>query len=217
MMFKRIFLTIVLSGALFLTAGEGAGVAAVPDSAKPAAKPAPAAAAPQEEGAVVLKPKIATYDYDAIPKDPLASLLMSLTIPGSGQLYNREFSRGIPTMVVFYGSALTFALLLDKWTRLNTDTFYIAETNRNGVPTGYVRQVYAMKPNDQQVGLPRGDKVLFVGSIVLGVASYAFGIFDSYIGAKRYNKKLAENQQIKFGLTADPLDKKVGVSANLRF
>jgi TM2 domain-containing membrane protein YozV len=216
-MIKRIILTALISGALFLTAGEKAGAAAVPDSAKPATKSAPAAPAPQEESAMVLKPKIATYDYDAIPKDPLASLLMSLTIPGSGQLYNREFSRGIPTMVVFYGSALTFALLLDKWTRLNTDTFYIAETNQNGVPTGYVRQVYAMKPNDQQVGLSRGGKVLFVSSIVLGVASYAFGIFDSYIGAKRYNKKLLENQQIKFGLTADPLDKKVGVSANLRF
>ena len=215
-MFKRIILTALISGVLCLASGEKAGVAVVQDSAKPAAKPA-LAATPQEESAMVLKPKIATYDYDAIPKDPLASLLMSLTIPGSGQLYNREFSRGIPTMVIFYGSVLTFSLLLDKWTRLNTDTFYIAETNQNGVPTGYVRQVYAMKPNDQQVGLPRGDKLLFVSSIVLGAASYAFGIFDSYIGAKRYNKKLLENQQIKFGLTADPMDKKVGVSANLKF
>jgi hypothetical protein len=51
----------------------------------------------------VFKPRAAKYDYDAIPRDPLASAIFSATIPGSGQVYNKEYLRGILTAIAFYG------------------------------------------------------------------------------------------------------------------
>jgi TM2 domain-containing membrane protein YozV len=220
MKYKQTFLSILACGALFLAFGEDAGTASPVDSVKPAAQPAPAKApsTPQEQSTLVLRPKIATYDYDAIPKDPLASTIMSATLPGSGQIYNKEYLRGILTGLACYGSIIGIQLLIDKWTQINTDTVHLAEADPiTGTPNGSFRDVYVMRETKDQVGLPVGDKALLVGAITLCAASYIFGLVDSYKGAQRYNKKLLENQQLKFGVIADPIDKKIGLSANLRF
>jgi hypothetical protein len=109
-------------------------------------------------------------------------------------------------------------LLIDKWTRINTDTIHLAEADPvTGLPNGSSRDVYVMRDPDKQVGLPAGDKVLLVGAIAIAATSYVFGIIDSYRGAQRYNKKLLESQQLKLGLIADPVDRKIGMTASLRF
>lgn len=139
--------------------------------------------------AVVLKPRVAKYSYDAIPKDPLASAFFSATIPGTGQIYNKEYLRGIITGVGFYTSAFVANQMLERWQEMNTDTFLI----REAYPTDGVHiehQVTAMKPDDEQVGLPTKEKAI-LGSSLLGAGFfYVWGIIDSYNGAKRYNKNL---------------------------
>jgi TM2 domain-containing membrane protein YozV len=210
---KHILLALIAGGAFFLASGEGPVVVQAADRATQTA-----AHSTREEGAVVLKPKIATYDYDAIPKDPLASMLLSVVLPGSGQIYNKEYGRGIITGVLWYGSLAGMYLLIDKWTRINTDTIHLAEADPvTGLPNGSSRDVYVMRDPDKQVGLPAGDKVLLVGAIAIAATSYVFGIIDSYRGAQRYNKKLLESQQLKLGLIADPVDRKIGMTASLRF
>jgi TM2 domain-containing membrane protein YozV len=162
----------------------------------------------------VLTPKVTTYDFDAIPKDPLASALLSASLPGTGQIYNKEYLRGIITGVVFYGSFFSIQYLLNKWDELNLDTFYI----REAYDSTKVHMAVAPKPEDEQVGLATGDKVWLIATLTLVAASYVFGVVDAYYGAKRYNKKLFEGQQrLKLGLMVDPAVKKFGVCAKYQF
>ncbi len=208
---KRTLLVVALSGMLFLSAAGDLSV----DSAKSAAAASGAAAG---EAAAVLKPKIATYDYDAIPKDPLVSLVLSAVLSGSGQVYNKEYGRGIANGLVSYGSLLGVILLYEKWRRINTDTVHLEEADPvTGLPDGTSRDVYILRDPSRQVGLGRGDNLLLVTFSTLALASYVFGIIDSYRGAQRYNSKLLESQRIKLGLSADPIDRSVGVSAKIQF
>lgn len=193
---KRTLLVVALSGMLFLSAAGDLSV----DSAKSAAAASGAAAG---EAAAVLKPKIATYDYDAIPKDPLVSLVLSAVLSGSGQVYNKEYGRGIANGLVSYGSLLGVILLYEKWRRINTDTVHLEEADPvTGLPDGTSRDVYILRDPSRQVGLGRGDNLLLVTFSTLALASYVFGIIDSYRGAQRYNSKLLESQRIKLGLSA---------------
>jgi TM2 domain-containing membrane protein YozV len=205
---------IFLTGALFLSSGAEESSVSGNDSS--VQKPAVAKGQAPETatgGEIVLKPKITTYDYDAMPKDPLASTFFSATLPGTGQLYNKEYLRGICTGVVFYGSVLAIQYFINKWEQINTDTFFIQEAYNADV----VHPVYVPKPDSLQVGLPTSDKIFLVSTIVLAAGSYIFGIFDSYNGANRYNRKLMEAQKIKLGFSADPLEGKIAVCARYRF
>lgn len=140
----------------------------------------------EPESTAVLQPKIARHSYDAMPKDPLASAFFSATICGTGQIYNREYARGLVTGGVFWTSLFTAEYLLSRWVALNTDTFSIAEADDPTV----THQVTAMKPEDQWVGLPTEEKALLITAVAAGAAAYIFGIYDSYRGAHRYNTKL---------------------------
>jgi TM2 domain-containing membrane protein YozV len=212
MTFRLLPVLLVLSGALFVTPGAQESAVSNTDSSNHSAAAAAPAQSTASPGDIVLKPKIATYDFDAMPKDPLASAFFSATLPGTGQLYNKEYLRGIITGIAFYGSVIGIQYLVNKWEEMNTDTFYITEAYAD-----IVHPVYTPKPDSLQVGLPTGDKVALVAAIVVCAASYVFGIYDSYTGAQRYNRKLMESHQIKFGFSADPLEKKVAVCAKYQF
>jgi TM2 domain-containing membrane protein YozV len=206
-------LLIVAAGALFLSFGAEESSVSVKDSAvKQSVAPAPQSPALVQSGDIVLRPKISTYDYDAMPKDPLASTFFSATLPGTGQLYNKEYLRGICTGVVFYGSVVAIEYFINKWEQMNTDTFYIQEAYTN-----VVHPVYVPKPDSRQVGLPAAGKAMLISTIVLAAGSYVFGIYDSYTGAQRYNRRLMDNRRIKLGVSADPLDKKVSLCARYQF
>jgi TM2 domain-containing membrane protein YozV len=172
--------------------------------------------AQEAESTVVLQPKIATYNFDAMPKDPLASAFFSATIPGTGQMYNKEYLRGIGTGICFWGSVLLIDYLMYHWEQLNTDTFYIEEAY--GDPPR-VHQAYSMKSEDEMVGLPSGEKVLLGASIGLVAVSYVWGIYDSYQGARRYNHALQVRQTspLTFNAELDPISKTVGVKARYCF
>jgi TM2 domain-containing membrane protein YozV len=86
----------------------------------------------EAESTAVLNPQVAQYDHEAIPHDPLASAIFSATLPGTGQLYNKEYLRGALTAVLFYGGFFTAQYMMLRWERLNTDTFYIAEVTPTG-------------------------------------------------------------------------------------
>jgi len=165
---------------------EGAAIDGQPAIVKQEFTPAPK----------VFQPKVAKYDYDAIPRDPLASAIFSATIPGSGQVYNKEYLRGILTAVLFYGGFFTAQYELIRWQQINMDTIYFNETNEVGTPTGQVRAVYVPKSDKDQIGLPTGEKVILGTAIAAAAASYVFGIVDSYKGAKRYNRKLIESASL---------------------
>jgi TM2 domain-containing membrane protein YozV len=156
--------------------------------------------AQEAESTSVLQPKIATYDFNAIPKDPLASAFFSATIPGSGQIYNKEYLRGILTGIGFWGGLFTSEFLLYKWIRINTDTVYFQELDKNGNPSGLNRAVYIMRDENEQVGLPTGEKIALGCAVLIGASSYVFGIIDSYRGAKRFNRKLVAQAGIRPGL-----------------
>lgn len=171
-------------------------------------------AAAVEPSGLLLKPQVTVYDFDLIPKDPLASALLSASLPGTGQIFNKEYLRGIITGVVFYSSFFSIQYLINKWNDLNLDTFYI----REAYDSNKVHMAVAPKPDNQQVGLPTGDKVFLITAITLTAASYVYGIIDAYYGAKRYNQKLIEGRQrLRLGLSADPLGKRLGVCAMYAF
>ncbi|MBN2037984.1 MAG: hypothetical protein JW768_14680 [Chitinispirillaceae bacterium] len=153
--------------------------------------------AQEAESTSVLRPDVATYNFNAIPKDPLASAFFSATIPGSGQVYNKEYVRGILTGIGFWGGLFTSEILLHKWVRINTDTLYFQELDKNGNPTGLNRAVYIMRDEDEQVGLPTGDKIALGCAVLIGAGSYVFGIIDSYRGARRFNRKLVAEAGIR--------------------
>jgi TM2 domain-containing membrane protein YozV len=208
---SRVMISLIaLAGLTFAAVGEPVTGTPAGDSA---AVKDTAAQPPHPQG-LVLTPKVTTYDFDAIPKDPLASALLSASLPGTGQIYNKEYLRGIITGVVFYGSFFSIQYLLSKWDELNLDTFYI----REAYDSTKVHMAVAPKPEDEQVGLATGDKVWLIATLTLVAASYVFGVVDAYYGAKRYNKKLFEGQQrLKLGLSVDPVDKKLGVCAKYQF
>jgi TM2 domain-containing membrane protein YozV len=150
----------------------------------------------QPESTVVIQPKIAVYNYSAMPKDPLASMFFSATIPGTGQIYNKEYLHGILTGIGFWGGLFTSELLLEKWIRINTDTVYFEEFDRDGSPTGLNRAVYIMRDPDKQVGLPTAEKIALGSAVLIGAASYIYGLLDSYRGAKRFNRKLVASAPV---------------------
>lgn len=144
------------------------------------------AAFAQAQDSTVIRPKIATYQFDAIPKDPLASAAFSATIPGSGQIYNKEYLRGAVTAAGFYSGAYVFRVMIQKWETINSDTFYI----REAFDTTRVHRVITAKPSGELVGLAKEDKAVLALSMVATAGFYVWGIIDSYTGANRYNKKL---------------------------
>lgn len=138
---------------------------------------------------VVLTPRIAKYNYDAMPKDPLASAMFSLIVPGLGQLYNKEYLRAGLTAVVFYGTFFGAQYLLNEYTAYNTDTFTIAEYSESR-DTPILHDVTAPKPDKDQRWRSGGEKAAFIGCVVVAAGSWVFNVFDAYSGAKRYNAKL---------------------------
>jgi TM2 domain-containing membrane protein YozV len=171
------------------------------------------------DSAVVLKPQVAKYNYDAIPKDPLASAFFSATLPGSGQFYNKEYSRGIITGVGFYACFYLAQYMFARFDNFNMDTVYFQETDINGIPTGYYRNVYVAKPESEQLWPSTGEKLIAIGSVVSCAAFYIWGIYDSYNGAKRYNQKLFAEAEPK--LSIRPVlalnSGRAGISALYRF
>jgi hypothetical protein len=146
----------------------------------------------EAESTAIIQPKVTIAKYDAMPKDPLASALFSATICGSGQLYNKEYLRGIITGVAFWTSFFGGQYLMYRWQQLNTDTVYLSEYGKDAW-----REIYVPKPDSLQVGLPAGEKVLLVSAVVIGASAWVFGIIDSYHGAQRYNKKLFASAPVK--------------------
>ena len=149
------------------------------------------------ESTAVLQPKVAHYSYDAIPKDPLASAFFSATIPGSGQIYNREYLGGILIGIGFWGGLFTAEYMLNRWTQINTDTVYFQEIDKYGVPANLNRAVYILRDPDKQVGLPSAEKAILISAVLIGAGSYLYGIYDSYRGAQRYNNKLFTDAAVK--------------------
>jgi TM2 domain-containing membrane protein YozV len=149
--------------------------------------------AEQAESTSVIQPEIARYTFEAMPKDPLASLFFSATFPGLGQIYNKEYMRGIATGVTFWASFFGAEYLLNRWQQINTDTFYVQDYFNEDI----IHPVYVLKPDSLQVGLPTGEKALLVTAIVAGVGTYVFGLIDSHRGAKRFNRKLVAGAPFK--------------------
>jgi TM2 domain-containing membrane protein YozV len=178
------------------------------------------ALAGEGDSAVVLKPQISKYDYDAMPKDPLASAFFSATFPGSGQIYNKEYLRGIITGAGFYASLLLTYKMIDRWEAVNTDTFYIEEVNpETGVGKKIFHKVTASKTEDEMAGLPTAEKVI-LGTAVAGVVGFwLWAVIDGYRGAKRYNKKLFANHENKVNVDVSflPVQDKIKLTANYRF
>jgi hypothetical protein len=146
-----------------------------------------AAGAEAGDSVTVLKPEVAQYSFNAIPRDPLASAIMSTTVPGSGQIYNKEYLSGALTLGVHYGSFFLAQRLVLRWQRLNMDTTYFLEVDADGRETGYKRAVYVQ--DSVMVGLPPGEKALLAASAVLWIGSWVWSIYDAYKGAYRYNSK----------------------------
>lgn len=171
------------------------------------------ATAQTEEKTQVLEPKIARYDYSTIPKDPLASALFSATFPGMGEIYNKEYQRGVITGLGFWISFFLAQHYLNRVTEINTDTFYIMDTD-----SAY-HQVTAPRPEDAWVGLPTREKIELVSSTAIMAGFYLWGIYDSYQGAKRYNKKLVTGafRRIDLRLASSPGRRALGLEAVYRF
>ncbi|MFH1762039.1 MAG: hypothetical protein ABIA63_13155 [bacterium] len=172
------------------------------------------AAAQDQEEAVVLEPKVARYSYDAIPKDPLASALFSGTFPGMGQLYNKEYVRGIITGLGFWSSSIIVNyLVFQRLEQINMDTFYIEDTE------GAYHRVTTPKDMDQWHGLPRSEQVLLGTCVFATTGFYLWGIIDSYRGAKRYNRKLFSEKynKVDFRFASSFSKKSVNIDARYKF
>lgn len=101
-------------------------------------------------------------------------------------MYNKEYARGTITGAAFWISLFTVQYLIYYWEKINTDTFYVQDYFNEQI----IHPVIALKPDEEQVGLPTGKKVLLAAAALTGASAYIFGIIDSYKGAKRYNRKL---------------------------
>jgi len=163
------------------------------------------------DSAYTFSPAAAKYNFDAMPKDPVASAFFSATIPGSGQIYNKEYLRGIITAAAFYAGVLTVQAMVARFEELNTDTVYFSETNKYGEQTGTVRQVFVTRDDNNMVGLPTKEKVILGTSAVVAAGAYVFAVVDAYRGAKRYNSKLISR------ITLSPAKRGLGAEAAIKF
>lgn len=170
-------------------------------------------------GTLVIKPRVAQYNYDAIPKDPLASAFFSATIPGSGQIYNKEYLRGAVTALGFYAGFFLTQYMLVRWEEQNTDTFYVEEYDKVGRWTGRYREVYATRAEEDMEGLPTNEKIVLGASAAAMVGFWVWGVVDSYKGAKRYNTRLmaSMDQKLSIKMACSLSQEKVGVNALYRF
>ncbi|OGS36067.1 MAG: hypothetical protein A2293_06040 [Elusimicrobia bacterium RIFOXYB2_FULL_49_7] len=169
---------------------------------------------------LLLKPNVARYDYDAIPKDPLASAFFAATLPGSGQIYNKEYVRGMITGIGFYTGLFVTQYMVSRWEAQNTDTIYVEEYDKLGRWTGKYREFYAAKADKDVKGLPTDEKVVLGISATAMVGCWVFGVIDAYRGAKRYNNHLMacrSEPAIRYALTVDPAYGRVGLQALHRF
>ncbi len=138
--------------------------------------------------ASILKPEIATYSYNTVPHDPFASALFSGIVMGSGQIYNKEYGRGLLCGSIYYTNLLIVWGLIKHFEALNTDTVYI-----KGISKGEEKifQFFTPKPDSELRGLPDKEKALLVASIATVGITWVWGIVDAYLGAERYNRKIS--------------------------
>ena len=106
-----------------------------------------------------------------------------------------------------------------RWEVLNTDTFYIAETSYAGERVTGGRQVTMLKSEDEQIGLPSGEKALLIGAIGITAASYAWGIIDAWRGAERFNRnlRLSDEKGLDFNLAYNPCSGSTRLTARVNF
>jgi hypothetical protein len=76
--------------------------------------------------------------------------------------------------------------------------------------------VYVPRDEASQVGLPLGEKVALGTAVTVAAISYLWGIYDSYVGANRYNKKLFSGLSGDTGLRL-AVDLKGNVALQARF
>lgn len=159
------------------------------------------AAGGEAESTEVILPEVARYNYDAMPKDPVASAFFSFTLPAAGQLYNREFVRAAAFGGTFYAGFFTAHYFLAQWRALNTDTFYVEDAYNPEI----VHRATALKPRDEMVGLPRAQKAGLFLAVSTAAVSYVWGIIDAYQGANRFNETLLPaGVPVKLGLECNP-------------
>ena len=121
--------------------------------------------------------------------------------------------------MVFYTGFFLAEYEMVRWQQLNTDTVYFNETDQAGHPlstSNSVRAVYVQRDDANQVGLPTTEKIVLGTCVVAAAASYLWGIYDSYTGAKRYNQKLFSGLAGDNGLRL-AVDMKGNVALQARF
>lgn len=117
-------------------------------------------------------PKIYNSDSDKInrfatKKDPFLSGFISAIMPGIGQIYSEEYTKG------------SLILLFDFLGKASIVSMIISFTNKYSI-------------NNNSIGwsdLNGGDKTLFLSIIIIYTAFYIWNVFDAIHSAKKYNSR----------------------------
>ncbi|MBD3420806.1 MAG: hypothetical protein GF398_11870 [Chitinivibrionales bacterium] len=174
--------------------------------------------AEEPESTIVLKPKIQQYNFDAMPKDPLASMLFSATLPASGQLYNKEYLRAGIIAGIFYTGYFIAQYQIGIMEEHNTETFSVLEYDPNtGGTTGYEREITYVKPLEDWKWPSKSNRALFVISAGTTLGTWIYNIVDAYRGARKYNDKLIAFHTPKLDIAYTPQANTLKLSTTLTF
>ena len=110
-----------------------------------------------------------------IPKDPLISSFLSLSIPGLGQIYSQRYLRG----VLFFGAEII--CFITAGIVSNQGSYEHTITDNDG-------DTHTLEGNDFD-SLNNASKAAVISSLAVGIGLHIWNVIDAHHVARDYNRK----------------------------
>lgn len=136
-----------------------------------------------------------------VPKDPMIAGLLSVQLPGLGQIYCRRYLRGLTYLTSEIGCFVLAGTMAGLETQIYSWDAWNEETSEKRKLT----QKVTISKWDELSGLERAG---IVGLIFGGVGLHIWNVIDAYNLAQEHNQRLGwlDNIDVKLGFKeSDPL------------
>ncbi len=152
-----------------------------------------------------------------ILKDPMIGGLLSASLPGLGQIYAGQRTKGLLFLVSTMG-AFTSAYAFVEPADLDLADYDLIRYGGNGDGVMGLTELQNWE-NDKYLddafdGLSSGRKVGAITLAAAGIGLYIWNIFDARSSSRKHNREVVQ-QRIDLGMTA--CDSHTGLALNVRF
>jgi tetratricopeptide (TPR) repeat protein len=139
------------------------------------------APSPEEQRLQMIRELVADSDqFKSSSRRPLNAVLAAILFAGLGQLYNRQYEKGL----ALFATAAVLLMLLFK--ALVMEPWAKVAQNAGKQALSFSEQ--AFQAREMLADMPAGWWGLVVCGIIVYLAVYAYGIYDTYVTAHQQNE-----------------------------